>query len=565
MTGAPVLAGSRCRASNAELTLVRLCLALGASDFGGPLSADEEALFAEAVGLPAPEDNLLEAVSRRVSRSEDPLGELFVSARSAEVRRAAGAFYTPEAIVTPMVAWLTKAKPDTWVDAGCGSGRFAAAAARIMPESEIIAVDSDPIATSMTRAHLRLVGAKRVHVVHGDYTRLNGLLPDEGRTAFVGNPPYVRHHDLSAAQKTWAQTAAQRLGLTVSGLAGLHVHFFLATALYMRPDDIGCFVTSAEWLDVGYGGFLRRLLLEKLGLVSLNLVEDSAKPFADAMTTALVTCFGSGAGTLVRLQRIPASLRFGDLGDSGMRVLSSELAHKTRWSPLFHPRRNTSCASKPTTVPLGTLTRVHRGAATGANEFFILNKEEAIRRGLTAFCRPVLSKAEQVFSSPGIIGPESVREFILDLPASLPKSADAVRAYLDEGEGRGIATRYLCAHRRPWWRLGLKPSPPIVATYMARQAPAFALNLAEASLVNVLHGLYPTVPMTAEELAALVGYLNSHREEFRGLGRTYHGGLEKFEPREMESLPVPPLGMLRKLGKENLKDGWCPRLFADLD
>lgn len=55
--------------------------------------------------------------------------------------------------------------------------------------------------------------------------------------------------------------------------------------------------------------------------------------------------------------------------------------------------------------------------------------------------------------------------------------------------------------------------------------------------------------MADAELAALVRYLNGARETFQGAGRTYHGGLEKFEPREMESLQVPSLHRLREMAK----------------
>jgi adenine-specific DNA-methyltransferase len=71
---------------------------------------------------------------------------------------------------------------------------------------------------------------------------------------------------------------------------------------------------------------------------------------------------------------------------------------------------------------------------------------------------------------------------------------------------------------------------------MARQAPVFALNPDRLSLLNIGHGLYPTIPMEEPELRQLVTRLNDVRESFRGQGRTYQGGLEKFEPREMEAL-----------------------------
>jgi hypothetical protein len=75
---------------------------------------------------------------------------------------------------------------------------------------------------------------------------------------------------------------------------------------------------------------------------------------------------------------------------------------------------------------------------------------------------------------------------------------------------------------------------------MARQAPAFALNPDGLAILNVFHGLYPKVPLDERQLLGLVRFLNGHRDAMRGRGRTYQGGLEKFEPRELEAIEVPP-------------------------
>jgi adenine-specific DNA-methyltransferase len=104
-----------------------------------------------------------------------------------------------------------------------------------------------------------------------------------------------------------------------------------------------------------------------------------------------------------------------------------------------------------------------------------------------------------------------------------------------------VSERYISMHRRPWWYLGPSPRPPILATYMARQAPVFALNPDRLALVNIGHGIYPVDELSDERLAILVRSLNTARGTFAGSGRSYHGGLEKFEPREMEALAVPLL------------------------
>ncbi len=118
-----------------------------------------------------------------------------------------------------------------------------------------------------------------------------------------------------------------------------------------------------------------------------------------------------------------------------------------------------------------------------------------------------------------------------------PKRFPRLAAYIAEGEAAGVHRGYVASHRSPWWSI-VYPKPPIVATYMARQAPLFAANPDRLGLLNIAHGLHPRVPMDDATVTRMVEALNTARATFVGRGRTYHGGLEKFEPGEMESLPL---------------------------
>jgi hypothetical protein len=72
---------------------------------------------------------------------------------------------------------------------------------------------------------------------------------------------------------------------------------------------------------------------------------------------------------------------------------------------------------------------------------------------------------------------------------------------------------------------------------MARRPPAFVRNLADARHINIAHGIYPREQLSDVALSRLAEHL--HVSVTLGQGRTYAGGLTKFEPREMERLPVP--------------------------
>jgi hypothetical protein len=335
------------------------------------------------------------------------------------------------------------------------------------------------------------------------------------------------------------------------------VLFYVATARLARASDVGCFVTSAEWLDTRYGAALRRLLLERLGMVALAVVDPRETPFADAMTTAAVVGFRVGQrpeGVWLQRATTAADLRLTvdghETGAAGRLVPSRQLADASRWSPIL-PADGRSPDPPPASMPavepaltLGQIARVSRGIATGANDFFVMERARAQALGLLPWCHPAITRAREILTAGGVVRATADRKVILMAPADIDRRAHpALDAYLRLGEqpqgGRPpVAAGYLARHRRPWWHLGPPAAPPIIASYMARQAPAFALNPDGLLLVNVAHGLYPRRPLAADELRRLVAALNGARAAYAGHGRTYQGGLEKFEPGEMEALPV---------------------------
>lgn len=517
-----------------ERQIIRAALDLGARSVGGSLSESERALASLADDERSIGETELSELRSLIRAGEDPLGVLFTTARSPLIRRADGAFYTPASIVDPMVAWALERNPRRVVDAGCGSGRFAAAVARARPDTPIVAVDLDPVATLMTRATLAALGASAARVLQADYTTVE--IEGDGRTAWIGNPPYVRHHDLAPEQKAWAASLGEQLGHRTSGLSGLHAHFFLATAQKATTGDVGCFVTSAEWLDVGWGSIIRHLLLNGLGGKSLDLIEPRAVPFDDAMTTAVIVAFEVGATPPELRLSIKSAVDGLDHVGQGHPVSRRTLGESPRWTPLITGR---ALPSSDGLVPLGAIARVHRGIATGANGFFVMSHDDAVGRGLGPWARPAITRAAEIIGAEGEVRNGPDRRVIIDLPSRFEwRTNRNLVSFLRNGKRVGANLGYIATHRTPWWRLGIGAPPPIVATYMARRPPTFALNPDGLVPTNVAHGIHPIQRLDNARLRTLVERLNAASADFVGRGRTYHGGLEKFEPREMESLLV---------------------------
>jgi adenine-specific DNA-methyltransferase len=542
-----------------EHDLACLALWLGAREVAGWSGAEQalaEAATCDGPGAPGPAPPAdtgaagspaacrARQARKLIQAGADPLGEAFCRLRAPAQRRAMGQVLTPPGVIASMVGWAARwREPARVVDPGTGSARFLVAAGRAWPGAELHGVETDPLAALAGRATLAAAGlAGRTRITLADYRALR-LPPAAGPTLFLGNPPYVRHHQISRHWKEWLRATAARLGVPASGLAGLHAHFFLATAVHARPGDLGVLVTSAEWLDTRYGELVRALLLGPLGGEAVSVVAPAAAVFPGTAVTAAVTCFCPG--TRPRGLRLRQLSRAADLGKrpAGVRVPAADLRAAPRWSPLLARGR------RPGRLPagwveLGELCQVHRGQVTGCNRVWIMAPGRPPVPPQFVF--PAVTRASELLRAGAeLASPDRLRR-VVDLPAELAEltahEQELASAFLAWARAAGGADSYTARHRRPWWRVRLLPPAPLLATYMARRPPAFVRNLARARHLNIAHGIYPRQPLSPATLDALARSLR--RTVTPDQGRAYAGGLAKFEPKEMERLPVPGPALL---------------------
>lgn len=512
---------------------------------GAQLSSRERSLLKS---LPTVSTDLVESTRALIAAGDDPLGELFGQLRSPETRREVGATYTPAAIVAAMVAWAAgeAEEPTRVVDPGCGSGRYLMASAQRFPKAALIGVDTDPLALLLLRANAAVQGfADRLTVKLLDYRRLT-LPPVDGPTLFIGNPPYVRHHDISESWKEWFAETATGLGFTASKLAGLHIHFFLKTRKIGRPGDFGAFITAAEWMDVNYGSVLRQMLADGLGGTSLHLIDPKAQPFVDALATGAITCFRLGRRpNQFTLRSVDTLDQLGEL-TTGKAVPWSDLAKAPKWTPFLRPAKVRPSGH----IELGELFRVHRGTVTGSNAVWIAGAAAA---ELPArFLRPAVTKARELIEAGDVLRRVDRLRSVVDLPIDLSELDRAERKAVDRflawAKRMGGHESYVATHRRAWWSVGYRDPAAILCTYMARRPPHFVRNAAGVCYLNIAHGLYPRERLPVKTLEHILRFLQSNSTVDGG--RTYAGGLVKFEPKELERLTIPSLEQLNEVAAE---------------
>jgi methylase of polypeptide subunit release factors len=522
-----------------EPELLGIARELGAECVSGWNSADR-ALLNEA---PTPDPAIVRDFRAAISKGQDPLGDAFCALRSRAVRRDLGATYTPPQIVKVMLDWCSvMPPPDRVVDPGCGSARFLIGAGRRFPGASLLGIEIDPVSAIIARGNLAARGlSSRSEIRLADFrdAKLDGF---DGKTLFIGNPPYVRHHQIAHKWKAWLTRTAAALGLPSSQLCGLHVHFYLATAVLGKPGDRGLYITAAEWMDVNYGDLLRKLAIRRLGLRTLTLIEPAAQSFPDAATTASITSFVLGEKvTSVSFYRAPSSAALAKLAEPKS-VSVKRLETEPRWTVF------TRSAQRPTKgyIELGELCRVHRGQVTGANRIWVVGPDVTLPERVLF---PAVTRAKELFDAGRVLTDASRLRRVVDLPIDLDELSapdrQVVDAFLKAAKAKGADRGYVAEKRKRWWAVGLRAPAPILCTYMARRPPAFVENGAQARHINIAHGLYPRESLGIAILRSLVSFLST--KVSTNLGRTYSGGLTKFEPGEIERIPVPDIEMLKQL------------------
>jgi hypothetical protein len=272
----------------------------------------------------------------------------------------------------------------------------------------------------------------------------------------------------------------------------------------------------------------------------LHVLKPTVEAFPGIATTAAVTCFRVGETDMpVRVCSV-SSLRDLNGLSQGVDIPRKRLTAASRWSAVVGP----SASEFEGGIELGELFRVHRGQVTGANAVWIAGEHA---NGLPDRVKlAAVTKARELIQAGAHLRSADALRRVVDLPPELDEftreERSRISAFLRWAKKQGADQGYIAQHRKPWWSVGLKSPAPILCTYMARRPPQFTLNACRARHINIAHGLYPRAPVPAVALTRLVTWLNKNVRT--GSGRTYSGGLTKFEPKEIERLRIPNLESL---------------------
>ncbi|HTD58076.1 MAG TPA: N-6 DNA methylase, partial [Solirubrobacteraceae bacterium] len=387
-----------------------------------------------------------------------------------ERRYEIGQFFTPAPIAELMADAVREVEPATILDPGVGGGillRAVGEGPRLFG-LDIDAAAVDLATTSMPGEH---------EIVLGDFLDAERWpLAETTFDAVIANPPYVRHHNLSAEHKLLARHYSSRLGVKVSSLSGSYVYFFLEALLRLNDGGRLVFITPTEFLDVRYGQAVKEALLNHCEIDEILVLEMDELAFEGVLTTSAITVATKRESPSRRFRLVEGKLNGSIERGREVNLPAGVAPAALPWTPLL-PSRAERIAPllEGRTAKLGDYCRVRRGIATGDNSFFAMTRTEVEQWGIEdRFLVPVVLGSKDLptagpldadFHASRIEAGARGFLFFCHEPIDALRGTNALR-YIEHGLELGLHERFNCRARNPWY--GVEPVPPadFFTTYM---------------------------------------------------------------------------------------------------
>lgn len=464
-----------------------------------------------------------------------------------ERRYEIGQFFTPAPIAELMAEAVADIEPATVLDPGVGGGVLLRA---VGTGPRLFGLDIDPTAVELAAASL----PDGHEIAVGDFLDAERWpLTEATFDAVIANPPYVRHHNLSAEHKLLARHYSARFGLKVSSLSGSYVYFLLEALLRLNDGGRLVFITPTEFLDVRYGQAVKEALLDRCEIDEILVLEMDELAFEGVLTTSAITIATKRESPSRRFRLVEGRLN-GSIERGREVELPADVAPAALpWTPLLPSRvERIAPLLDGRTAKLGDYCRVRRGIATGDNSFFAMTRAEVEEWDIEErFLVPVVLGSKDLptegpldmdFHASRIDAGARGFLFFCHEPVDALRGTNALR-YIEHGHALGLHERFNCRTRRPWY--GVEPVPPadFFTTYMSRNRARIVRNLIGARCMTSLLNVWALSGVNREALRpSLEDPVNA--QLLREFGRTYGGGLAKIEPGDLVALPIrPPAGV----------------------
>ena len=467
-------------------------------------------------------------------------------------RKQAGAYYTPDRVVSSLVRWAVRDKADRLLDPSCGDGRFIAAHGNSVGVEQ----DTEAAAVAMERAP-----GGMVH--EGEFFAWAARTCERFECA-AGNPPFIRYQTFKGEVRRRALQLCTSLGATFSGLTASWAPFLVATASLLKPGGRMAFVVPASIGHAPYAAPLFDYLVEQFDELQITAIRSKLFPELSEDCWLLHAAGFGGSTKEIRLAVLdhfkPSAA---DCATIAVPVREWRESWNRRLRPYLLPARvreiYRTAASDADSLRFGDIASIGIGYVSGANDFFHLRPSEAEAWDIPdQLLYPTVRNSRVL--PPGELTARTIDGWRrCDNPMMLlriPKDAElppGVSRYLSTDRARQVRGGYKCRMRTPWYSVPDVQVPDFFLTYMSGRMPSLVRNSAAATCTNAVH----SVRMRDKKATRRI--IDGWDTPFVRLsceleGHPLGGGMLKLEPREATKIVFPPPAMESELPRVEMME-----------
>lgn len=372
---------------------------------------------------------------------------------------------TPERLLRFVWTQVNSRRPNAGnvVDFGCGDARFSS----FGTFDTYTGFEIDP--ARGPRAPLRSPNK----VILGDAFEPSQAL---GFSTCVGNPPYVRHHDL---EEDWLERADKRLKdlmpYQADGRSNAYVHFMWLALASVDAHGLVALVIPFEWVSRPASAKLRSFIKKQGWDVDVFHIRNAA--FERVLTTACVAVIDKRAP-------LGGKWQFFDVDDADVITSMKEVTGSSHKQLAYQKAAGQ--------------TRAIRGLSPGGKEVFVLTEAERIRFQLEhpRDVLPAVSSFRHLEQSQMTLTETLFRNhfvhtgkrcWLLNVDGEISL---ALKAYLDQVP-KEARVNYTCRSRKLWWKFVMPKVADILYSSGFKTArPKMFRNVLGAIHVGSIHGIH---------------------------------------------------------------------------
>jgi len=461
------------------------------------------------------------------------------------MKKQTGSYYTPEKLSNFIVQYLEShiENNSNVLEPSVGDGSFISALNNLKKSKSfsLTVIDSNVLelekATQKASLNSQYIDITSIHDDYLNFYTYN----TQKYSLIIGNPPYIKSNLLKKKQLSQCQEIHTDAGLMRKKVNNIWTSFVIGACKSLEDDGILSFILPTDLLQVKYAEEIRHFLetnFERIEIFTLdkyifsNIEQHTMILFAYKKHTEKGTYF----------------YKITDFQDNTYTQISSNglMINESKWTHYILDQNEITLLNKinKQLLRVDDFITSRPGVVTGANNYFILTKEQVDSFQLQEYVVPIIQKALFVNTNIELTTKHietlinsNKPMFLLHLTEDT-KIIKNLTQYFELGVSQEIHKRYKCSKRTNWYCIP-NPSSPASGFIFKRyhKVPKMLKNTAN---VHVTDGAYKIQMKSEYQFESFIySFFNIITLIFaEHTGRKYGGGVMELVPTEFRNLPI---------------------------